>query len=220
MMQHHLLDVQFLQETGMNVADNDTTQIEEYIIIEHRLPRKRFRRGNVGLAIILFKRCRAAFRRDGSDKQAYGERMLAARLMFRDKEGKKVKFYLVNAYQPSDNGTAEGAKSLDDYYEDLRVCLKARKKDEILIIATDANAPLGCRGMSEALGEQLTGAHGNAHRNDAGIQLREFCNAQASRAPTTFFTKGEHMRRNRAHQLRMCFQQHLEAHAQCPRVPD
>lgn len=70
-------------------------------------------------------------------------------------------------------------------------------------MAADANASLG---VAEAPGDQVTEVHGSPHRNDAGIRLREFCNAQALCAPATFFTKGEHntrkhMRNNSGYQI-------------------
>ena len=203
-MRHHLLDAYFMQETWRTVADIDQfKEHHEFYIIEHGLPVKRCRRGSVGLAIVLNERCRAAFQRAGHDSQTFGERILTARLVFRDRTGKEVKFYLVNAYQPSYRGTRKSMRALDTYYDNLRDCLQARGKDEILIMAADANASLGTAGDDL---DAVTGHFGNPHRNDAGTRLREFCNAHALCAPSTFFQKKEydtwkHMRNCRRYQL-------------------
>lgn len=142
-MRHHLVDAYFMQDTWRTVADIDQfKEHHEFYIIEHGLPVKRCRRGSVGLAIVLNERCRAAFQRAGHDSQTFGERILTARLVFRDRTGKEVKFYLVNAYQPSYRGTRKSMRALDTYYDNLRDCLQARGKDEILIMAADANASL------------------------------------------------------------------------------
>jgi hypothetical protein len=69
-MRHHKLDVLCLQETWCTIADIDIlTENDEFIILEHGLHKKNCRRGSLGRAVILIRRCRAAFERANYDKQ-------------------------------------------------------------------------------------------------------------------------------------------------------
>ena len=77
----------------------------------------------------------------------------------------------------------------DKYHQELEHCVAAAGKEDILLIATDANVSMGvCTGERDS----VLGPFGIQHWNQSGVKLNDFCPVNGLVASTTFFQKNQH----------------------------
>ena len=106
-MRHFGLDLSLLQE-AWRLLTNDNDLWDHYLVVEHGLPVKRYRRGSLGLAIILNGRCCAPFERAGYHKDAFWRpRHDSPSHVPRRPGAEKLLFYVVNPYAPYDASTSK-----------------------------------------------------------------------------------------------------------------
>ena len=71
-MRHFSLDLLLLQETWRLLTnDNDLWDHDDYLVVQHGLSVKRYRRGSLGRVTILNGRCCEAFERAGYHKDPF-----------------------------------------------------------------------------------------------------------------------------------------------------
>jgi len=138
------------------------------------------------VAIVLSPEAHRAWKKAGSLRWEFGERIVAVRLGVRDEKGKDVSIFFVSAYAPVSN-VKQSVR--DKYHQELERCVAAAGKEDILLIATDANASMGVRTGER---DSVLGPFGIQHRNQSGVELNDFCAVNGLVAATTFFQKNQH----------------------------
>ena len=153
-----------LQETWR--SGTQETCIHGFAIIQHGLPcpiKRKQGRLSGGVAIVLSPEAHRAWKKAGSLRWEFGERIVAVRLGVRDEKGKDVSIFFVSAYAPVSN-VKQSVR--DKYHQELERCVAAAGKEDILLIATDANASMGVRTGER---DSVLGPFGIQHRNQSGV---------------------------------------------------
>ena len=119
-----------------------------------------------------------------------GARVIAVRLLLRDKEGKDIGVFLVSAYAPI--GTAD--ESLwENFFITLSACFARRKRGDILVVGSDTNSSMGYGSTRDDFNEgrcrSTLGQFGLAHINDSGRRFSSFLAVNNMLALTTCFKK-------------------------------
>ena len=116
----------------------------------------------------------------------FGERIVAVQLGVQDEKGKDISIFFVSVYAPVSN-VKQSVQ--DKYHQELEHCVAAAGKEDILLIATDANVSMGvCTGERDS----VLGSFGIQHWNQSGFELNYFCTVNGLVAATTFFQKNQH----------------------------
>ena len=171
--------------------------------IQHGLPcpiKRKQGRLSGGVVIVLSPEAHCTWKKAGSLRWEFGERIVAVRLGVRDEKGKDVFIFLVSAYAPVSN-VKQSVR--DKYHQELERCVAAAGKEDVLLITKDANALIGVRTGDR---DSVLGPIGIQHWNQSGVKLNYFCSVNGLVATTTFIQKNQHgtwvnPRRRKQHQL-------------------
>ena len=77
----------------------------------------------------------------------------------------------------------------DKYHQELKLCVAAAGKEDILLIDTDANASMGVHTGER---DSVLSPFGIRHQNQSGVELNDFCTVNGLVAATTFFQKNQY----------------------------
>ncbi|XP_066926757.1 uncharacterized protein [Clytia hemisphaerica] len=153
-----------LQETwrkGQEVLD-----FEQYRLISSGLNEATCRRGSQGVAICLNPDGVDAWNAAGLETHSdLGPRVLAIRLLLRDKHNRDVGVFLVSAYAPVRNAPEH---TWNEFLIYLTTCLNRKRNDDILVIGCDCNSSMGVNRSKES---GPLGNFGISHVNDSGKRM-------------------------------------------------
>lgn len=153
-----------------------------------------------GVAIVLSPQAVEAWIAAGSSVMYFGPRIIAVKFKLFDSKKREMVVRFVSAYAPV---SSTSQKVRDEYLDDLQRCIMSCNDDEVLIVATDANASMGTRTSAK---DQVLGPFGISKQNAAGHLFRDFCETMNLCSATTFFSKRSyttwrHMRSKFPYQL-------------------
>ena len=144
------------------------------------------RRGEQGVGIMLspsaFNAWKAANYEICKD---LGARVMAIRLLLKDSAKNDVGVYLISAYAPVGNSKQQ---LWDDFFERLELCIKRKRKNDVLILGCDTNSSMGTAERNE-INKNSIGKFGLHHRNRAGIRFNTFLEVNGLIALSTYFRK-------------------------------
>lgn len=188
-----------LQETwrkGQEVLD-----FEQYRLISSGLNEATCRRGSQGVAICLNPDGVDAWNAAGLETHSdLGPRVLAIRLLLRDKHNRDVGVFLVSAYAPVGNAPEH---TWNEFLIYLTTCLNRKRNDDILVIGCDCNSSMGVNRSKES---GPLGNFGISHVNDSGKRMLSYLAIQELKVVTTCFKKKKygtwmHPRSKNLHQI-------------------
>ena len=175
-----------LQETWK--LGNTIEQHNSNIIINHGPDKKLCHRGSLGVVIVITRHSKQAWEQAGSQQLYFGNRIIATRFHMDGANGKTIKLFLVSAYAPIGSSKPDVHAI---YSDQLQRCIDSCKKDEILIIGTDANASCGTRNKKDDPyspdRDQVRGPWGNPYQNKAGANFTSFLGTNELCLPSTYF---------------------------------
>lgn len=173
-----------IQETwriGHEVLDFESYKL---VTIGLRKDNVKCNRGSQGVGIILNKDGVSAWKTAGYEKHVdLGARVMALRLLFKDKHNRDVAVFLISAYAPV--GSAPNDE-WDEYLENLLTCINRKREEDILIIGSDCNSSIGC---STDKDDGPLGRFGLSHTNASGLRFYSFLAMNELKAATTCFKK-------------------------------
>ena len=147
-------------------------------------------RGSQGVGIILSDSAEKAWKAAGSVvHNDLGARVIAARLLVKDAQGKNIHIFLVSAYAPI--GKSEETV-WNDFFDSLNTVLSRKHQNDIVIIGCDTNSSMGTRnseGASDVERMSSVGNQGYSHINEAGKRFRSYLEMNNLVALTTYFRK-------------------------------
>ena len=144
----------------------------------------RGKRGSQGVGIVLSSAAVDCWKLGGCElHEDLGARVIAARLVAKDKDNKDVGIFLVSAYAPVSTASDE---EWQDYYERLQECIDRRRPQDILLIGSDCNSSIGTSLSKEST---VVGSFGLQHMNQSGRRLINFLAVNNMSAVSTYFPK-------------------------------
>ena len=163
-------------------------------------------RGSQGVGIALSDSAVDSWKAAGSEIHTdLGARVAAIRLLTKDVRGKDVGIFLVSAYAPV--GVAE-QEVWDEFFDALDICLKRKKKDDVLLIGTDSNSSMGVvrQGGDHKTCLAALGKFGLEHVNESGRRFASYLAISNLTTLTTCFQKKSyatwiHPRSKKPHQI-------------------
>ena len=162
-------------------------ELEGYYFLAIGLDTKRSRRGEQGVGFMLSPAVYHAWKAAGCEiSKDFGARVMAIRLLVKDDLNKDVGVYLVSAYAPVGNAKQH---LWDDFFERLELCIKRKRKNDVLILGCDTNSSMGTNANTRDLNKSSIGKFGLNHRNCAGIRFHSFLEINELIALTTYFQK-------------------------------
>ena len=161
------------------------------------------KRGSQGVGIALNGDGVEAWKAGGCELHSdLGARVIAARLLFKDRNNRDVAVFLVSAYAPVSSASDN---IWDEYYEQLDKCMRRMRRGDVLIIGTDSNSSIG---TNVTVGEQHgpVGRFGLHHVNASGRRFRTYLATNNLVAASTFYKKRnygtwQHPRSKLLHQI-------------------
>lgn len=181
-----------LQETWRTGGDTEIHDDKE-VFINHGPVKKLCSRGSLGVSIVLSSEAQKHWEAAGSERMTFGDRIVATRLcrpLSCKNRKKQLRIFLASAYSPVGAATAQVREK---YYDDLRACINACRKNEIMVICTDANASVGVRSKEDnpfAEGrDQVRGPFGIDYQNKAGRELVTLLSTHELCLPSTYYQK-------------------------------
>ena len=187
-------------------SGKDTVEVNQCKLVLTGLDAKeqRSNRGSQGVGIALSPQAVDAWRAAGCElHDDLGARVIAVRLLMRDKEGKDIGIFLVSAYAPI--GIAD-ENLWENFFNSLDTCVARKHNGDILVIGADTNSSMGCSGSAETGNRATLGRFGLEHTNDSGRRFASYLAINNMLALTTCFKKKNygtwiHPRSKLQHQL-------------------
>ena len=184
-MAERKIDVCAIQETWVVGQHDDTYQ--QYRLLLHGGERSdRGGRNKGGVGLMLNSDAAQAFTDGGCDVRYYGNRLMAAVLVWKDGRGREVKQVVASGYAPIG---AAAEEEREGFLDSLDSCERDFGLDYELYISVDANASMGTRKDNT---DRVLGPHGVNYTNDAGFDLHTKLAMLGWCAPATFFDKKQH----------------------------
>ena len=187
-LQHRHTFAACLQETWRAGFAADTHCESGYTLVEWGPPLQQGR-GSAGVAIALSRAAYAAWQRAGGEHwRDKAGRVLAIRFEARDPfTDKFVSVFYVSSYAPN-SGMAQAEH--DAHEAALDRVIANRKRGDVLIIGTDANASIGKGSLAGSAAEcSAVGPYGTAHLNSAGRRLRTWMETHELVSLASYFRK-------------------------------
>ena len=142
------------------------------------------KRGSQGVGIVLSSAAVDCWKQGGCEvHEDLGARVIAARLVAKDKDDKEVGIFLVSAYAPVSTASEE---EWQEYYDRLQECIDRRRSQDILLIGSDCNSSIGTSLTREST---VVGTYGLKHLNQSGRRLINFLAVNNMSAVSTYFPK-------------------------------
>jgi hypothetical protein len=178
-----------LQETWR--LGNTLEEHEGCILMNTGPEKKLCRRGSLGVAILLSKEAKEAWKAAGSQIMRYGLRVMATRLRVRGwQKDVELTIFLVSSYSPVGDAPQE---EREEYFVNLQQAYDDCGASEILVCGMDANGSVGRRSIHDDPHQpgrdQVRGPYGLVHENKAGQELCTMLGMNEMCLPSTFFRK-------------------------------
>ncbi|XP_066933485.1 uncharacterized protein [Clytia hemisphaerica] len=142
-------------------------ELNGYYFLGTGLDSKRSRRGEQGVGFMLSPLATNAWKAAGYEMcNDFGARVMAIRLLLKDESNNDVGVYLVTAYAPVGNAKQH---VWDDFLERLELCIKRKRKNDVLILGCDTNSSMGTVLNNKDSNTISIGKFGLPHRNRSVI---------------------------------------------------
>lgn len=190
-----------LQETWRH--GKEVLEHGQYMLITSGLDQSLLegKRGSQGVAIALSPDGVSAWKAAGGETHTdLGARVMAVRLLLKDRKNKDVGVFLISAYAPVGNASDD---VWDVYFDQLDRCMGRKQNDDILVIGSDCNSSLG---YAKEENDGPLGCYGLQHTNDSGRRFLSFLAINNLAVTTTRFKKKNystwiHPRSKKQHQI-------------------
>ena len=159
------------------------------------------KRGSQGVAIALNPDGVSAWKAAGCESHTdLGARVMAVRLLLKDKQSRDVGVFLISAYAPVGNAPDD---VWDIFFEQLDRCIARKKREDILVIGTDSNSSMG---RATEQNDGPLSSFGLPHVNESGRRFLSYLTINQLAAMTTSFKKKSyatwiHPRSKKGHQI-------------------
>ena len=188
-----------LQETWRN--GNELLEHGQFKLISSGLEKslQAGKRGSQGVAIVLNRDGINASNAAGFESHTdLGARVIAVRLLLKDHQKRDVGVFIVSAYAPVGNASEN---DWNNFFDQLRICISRKKKNDILVIGADTNSSMGQSDNNGPLGK-----FGIPHVNDSGRRFLSYLSMNNLDVVTTKFMKNSyatwiHPRSKKGHQI-------------------
>ena len=184
-MRERKIDVCAIQETWI-VGQHDDTYQHYRLLLHGGVRSDNGGRNKGGVGLMLNADAAQAFTDGGCDIRFYGNRLMAAVLLWKDGRGREVKQVVASGYAPIGAAAEEDREA---FLDSLDSCERDFGIEYELYISVDANASMGTRRDNT---DRVLGPHGVDYTNDAGFDLHTKLAMLGWCAPTTFFDKKQH----------------------------